>query len=113
MQTLWSTSNALSIGEISKLIPKTSKGVIAEILTRLLEKKAIYVDKIKVINKSLTRTYRPKVSEEDYYTSVIPQRTLKKLVTNFISKNSSNKVHANSLIKEVQDYFNNNSDISN
>lgn len=110
MQTLWSTESALSIGEISKLIPKTSKGVIAEILTRLLEKKAIYVAKIKVINKSLTRTYRPKVSEEEYYSSIVPQRTLKKLVTNFISQNSADKTQAQKLINQVQDYFEKNPD---
>ena len=86
MNTLWSANQPLSGKEISKITPDITKGVVSETLTRLLKKKAIKINEIKIVNKSLTRFYQPLISEEDYFTAIVPERVLKKLLDNFAAK---------------------------
>lgn len=102
MIALWSSDDPLSISELQKLTPDYSRGSVAEIISNLIKKKVIDSSGVKMIGKSLTRVYKPQISEE-YYSFIIPEKTLSLLATNFVTKNktSGESKELYEMLKEV------------
>ena len=107
MNILWSSQTSLTVSEIQKLTPEYSKAVIAEILKNLVKKKVVEIDDIRIVKKSLSRFYKPIVSEEDYFLSIIPEKALSRLVSNFVTRNKNSK-EVKELYKMLHNSFNKN-----
>ncbi|BDR59452.1 BlaI/MecI/CopY family transcriptional regulator [Xylocopilactobacillus apicola] len=84
MDVLWGTDQALSSQEISTLKEGLDANTSQTLLRRLRNKKFVEVVRIELRKKSLTRIYRPNISESDYLKSYISERGMKSLVSGFV-----------------------------
>ncbi|MHC5250685.1 BlaI/MecI/CopY family transcriptional regulator [Enterococcus sp. LJL90] len=85
VQVFWRSEQCLSVSDVTLLLPDESKNTIAAVITKLLKRKLIKVDKVEIAGTALARKFIPTISEEAYYLSVLPSTTIYNLVRHHIN----------------------------
>ena len=80
MDILWNANSALSASEIKDTSPDLNINTVQQVLRNLLKCKFIEVDDIVFNKKSLTRTYKPLVSQAQYISAFISDSNRFKLL---------------------------------
>ncbi|WP_054718070.1 BlaI/MecI/CopY family transcriptional regulator [Lacticaseibacillus manihotivorans] len=78
MTALWHSENSLSAKEIGELDPEISMNTILAVLRKLLKSNLIKTDSVEMSGSTLMRKYVPILQEEDYLTSAVSDKALKK-----------------------------------
>lgn len=87
MIALWNSSVPLSASALKKnLDGDVSIYTIQQVLQKLLKKDYIKVDRIVQHEKALMREYVPVISQVEYITSFVNQKTSFELASNFIKE---------------------------
>ena len=87
MITLWNSSVPLSASALKKNLDEdVSIYTIQQVLQKLLKKDYIKVDRIVQHEKALMREYVPVISQVEYITSFVNQKTSFELASNFIKE---------------------------
>lgn len=87
MIALWSSSVPLSASALKKNLDEdVSIYTIQQVLQKLLKKDYIKVDRIVQHEKALMREYVPVISQVEYITSFVNQKTSFELASNFIKE---------------------------
>ncbi|HAM30036.1 MAG TPA: hypothetical protein DCP49_01240 [Erysipelotrichaceae bacterium] len=86
MEILWKNENDMSANDILLASDGMSIYTIQQVLQRLLDYGFIEVASIGRNKKSLTRLYRPSVSEIAYYSAFMSPKTTSEFATQFIEK---------------------------
>lgn len=87
MIALWNSSVPLSAGALKKNLDEdVSIYTIQQVLQKLLKKDYIKVDRIVQHEKALMREYVPVISQVEYITSFVNQKTSFELASNFIKE---------------------------
>lgn len=87
MIALWNSSVPLSASALKKNLDEdVSIYTIQQVLQKLLKKDYIKVDRIVQHEKALTREYVPVISQVEYITSFVNQKTSFELASNFIKE---------------------------
>lgn len=85
--TLWNSSVPLSASALKKNLDEdVSIYTIQQVLQKLLKKDYIKVDRIVQHEKALMREYVPVISQVEYITSFVNQKTSFELASNFIKE---------------------------
>ncbi|BDR55669.1 BlaI/MecI/CopY family transcriptional regulator [Xylocopilactobacillus apis] len=105
MHILWDSKKPLSSREISQISPSLKKTVVQTVLRKLSEKKFVKAVGITYSGSSITREFRPIVTEEEYFASLIPQDILNRVVSTFISSENDEEDIEN-LYKIIKDKYN-------
>lgn len=84
MQTLWNSTTALSVREITSLSDNMSQNTVQAALRKLLNEHAIEVDSIGQSGTVHTRKFVALLSEEDYVKKIVSPSAIKNLVSHFI-----------------------------
>ncbi len=91
MEILWDSNEDLSANDIMMKSNGISITTTQQLLQKLLKMNFIYVSSIGKNKKSLTRLYRPSISEADYISSFINQDTSMKIASNFIEQTDNDE----------------------
>ena len=87
MIALWNSSVPLSASALKKNLDEdVSIYTIQQVLQKLLKKDYIKVDRIVQHEKALMREYVPVISQVEYITSFVNQKTSFELASNFIKE---------------------------
>lgn len=87
MIALWNSSVTLSASALKKNLDEdVSIYTIQQVLQKLLKKDYIKVDRIVQHEKALMREYVPVISQVEYITSFVNQKTSFELASNFIKE---------------------------
>lgn len=87
MIALWNSSVPLSASALKKNLDEdVSIYTIQQVLQKLLKKDYIKVDRIVQHEKALRREYVPVISQVEYITSFVNQKTSFELASNFIKE---------------------------
>lgn len=87
MIALWNSSVPLSASALKKNLDEdVSIYTIQQVLQKLLKKDYIKVDRIVQYEKALMREYVPVISQVEYITSFVNQKTSFELASNFIKE---------------------------
>ena len=87
MIALWNSSVPLSASDLKKNLDEdVSIYTIQQVLQKLLKKDYIKVDRIVQHEKALMREYVPVISQVEYITSFVNQKTSFELASNFIKE---------------------------
>lgn len=87
MIALWNSSVPLSASALKKNLDEdVSIYIIQQVLQKLLKKDYIKVDRIVQHEKALMREYVPVISQVEYITSFVNQKTSFELASNFIKE---------------------------
>lgn len=87
MIALWNSSVPLSASALKKNLDEdVSIYTIQQVLQKLLKKDYIKVDRIVQHEKALIREYVPVISQVEYITSFVNQKTSFELASNFIKE---------------------------
>lgn len=87
MIALWNSSVPLSASALKKNLDEdVSIYTIQQVLQKLLKKDYIKVDRIVQHEKALMREYAPVISQVEYITSFVNQKTSFELASNFIKE---------------------------
>lgn len=87
MIALWNSSVPLSASALKKNLDEdVSIYTIQQVLQKLLKKDYIKVDRIVQQEKALMREYVPVISQVEYITSFVNQKTSFELASNFIKE---------------------------
>ena len=86
MIALWNSSVPLSASALKNLDEDVSIYTIQQVLQKLLKKDYIKVDRIVQHEKALMREYVPVISQVEYITSFVNQKTSFELASNFIKE---------------------------
>lgn len=87
MIALWNSSVPLSASVLKKNLDEdVSIYTIQQVLQKLLKKDYIKVDRIVQHEKALMREYVPVISQVEYITSFVNQKTSFELASNFIKE---------------------------
>lgn len=87
MIALWNSSVPLSASALKKNLDEdVSIYTIQQVLQKLLKKDYIQVDRIVQHEKALMREYVPVISQVEYITSFVNQKTSFELASNFIKE---------------------------
>lgn len=87
MIALWNSSVPLSASALKKNLDEdVSIYTIQRVLQKLLKKNYIKVDRIVQHEKALMREYVPVISQVEYITSFVNQKTSFELASNFIKE---------------------------
>lgn len=87
MIALWNSSVLLSASALKKNLDEdVSIYTIQQVLQKLLKKDYIKVDRIVQHEKALMREYVPVISQVEYITSFVNQKTSFELASNFIKE---------------------------
>ena len=87
MFALWNSSVPLSASALKKNLDEdVSIYTIQQVLQKLLKKDYIKVDRIVQHEKALMREYVPVISQVEYITSFVNQKTSFELASNFIKE---------------------------
>ena len=90
MIALWNSSVPLSASALKKNLDEdVSIYTIQQVLQKLLKKDYIKVDRIVQHEKALMREYVPVISQVEYITSFVNQKTSFELASNFIKENDN------------------------
>ncbi|BDR55791.1 BlaI/MecI/CopY family transcriptional regulator [Xylocopilactobacillus apis] len=89
MIVLWESDKPLSSKGIVDVDTSLKQTVVQSVLRRLLKKGFIKTSGIAYSGPSITREYEPLISEEDYFSNIIPKSALKKVVNNFITNDEN------------------------
>ncbi|BDR57913.1 BlaI/MecI/CopY family transcriptional regulator [Xylocopilactobacillus apicola] len=80
MNVLWGSDAALSSQEVSHLSEELDPNKTQILMRRLRHKEFVKVVQIELRKKSLTRIYRPQVSEGEYFKSFVSKRAMLHLI---------------------------------
>lgn len=87
MIALWNSSVPLSASALKKNLDEdVSIYTIQQVLQKLLKKDYIKIDRIVQHEKALMREYVPVISQVEYITSFVNQKTSFELASNFIKE---------------------------
>lgn len=86
MDILWNANSALSASEIKDTSPDLNINTVQQVLRNLLKCKFIEVDDIVFNKKSLTRTYKPLVSQAQYISAFISDSNRFKLLCGLVDE---------------------------
>ena len=87
MIALWTSSVPLSASALKKNLDEdVSIYTIQQVLQKLLKKDSIKLDRIVQHEKALMREYVPVISQVEYITSFVNQKTSFELASNFIKE---------------------------
>lgn len=86
MDILWNADSALSASEIKDTSSDLNINTVQQVLRNLLKCKFIEVDDIVFNKKSLTRTYKPVVSQAQYISAFISDSNRFKLLCGLVDE---------------------------
>lgn len=102
MEIIWDSEKDLSANEIKTIAGEISIYTIQQVLKKLLKMNYIEVAGIGYTKNSITRKFKPIITQAEYIDSCINSKTRLKLATNFIRNNSDSETldYLEKLIKE-------------
>lgn len=86
MDILWNSDTALSASEINESYQDLNINTVQQALRHLLKRKFIEVDDIVFNKKSLTRTYKPIISQAQYINAFISQKSRFELLCGLVDQ---------------------------
>lgn len=86
MDILWNSNTALSASEINESYQDLNINTVQQVLRHLLNTKFIEVDDIIFNKKSLTRTYKPIISQAQYINAFINQKSRFELLCGLVDQ---------------------------
>lgn len=101
LAVFWKADKPLSVSEVIDQDPELSKNTVAAVVKKLHTNDLLSISGIGYTKTALTRQYVPTMSEEEFVLQELSDKTLSKLVVNFIDKNDDIK-SLNALEKKIQ-----------
>lgn len=107
MGIFWASSEALSANDIYKERSDISKNTIQAVLRKLKNIDMIKVADIGYSGTVLTRLYRPIVTQDEFVSQTLSQKSLKNLVVGFVDTSDAEDLdYLEKLIQEKRDKLN-------
>lgn len=84
LEIFWKAEKPLSVSEVIDQDKSLSKNTAAAVVKKLYNEELLTIAGIGYTKTALTRQYMPTVSEEQFLSQELSEKTLSKLVANFI-----------------------------
>lgn len=102
LMVLWDANTAITVNEIVQAKPVLSKNTVSAVITSLLKKGLIEVDRIEMRGRSLARLFVPKVDKEELILIQYPEIDIENMLMRLLKKETSlsNLDHLQEIIEQ-------------